>query len=420
MDLTKFDFPRLAKRIQTPFYLYDLDGAIDHLQRLRAALGPDVHVYYGMKANPNAGVLGALREHLDGLDVSSAGEIDMAAQLGYSPSAMSLAGPGKIDADLRRAVAAGLGALSVESMSEMQRAAQLARAMNKRVAITIRINPLYTPKEFAMKMGGQASQFGIGEEEAGAAIEMAKATEGLQLQGLHVFAGTQCLELPGIIENLRQTLALAARLAHEHDLHPQVINLGGGFGVAYFEGQQPLDPTPLGQSLREVLDAYRRETPRLQHCRFVFELGRYLIADYGAYVCRVLDVKVTRGKRFAVLDGGMHHCFAATGFFGQLVKKNYPVALLGRQSSEPPVPQELVGPLCTPMDSMGRAVRLPPLQPGDLVAILAAGAYCYTASPLLFLGHDTPPEAVARQGSVEVTRPRRPITTLFASTKEDP
>lgn len=407
------DAAALADRFGTPFYLYDLDAARAHLARLRAALPEQVDVYYCVKANPNREVLSAFRPHVAGLDISSAGEIDIAVACGFDPARMSFAGPGKTDSDIARSIAAGTGILSLESIASIRRTAALVPP-GARLGITLRINPLEVPSEFAMRMGGAPSQFGIPEEEAGEAIRLALAEPRLSLRGLHVYSGTQCLSVPAIEANIARTLDLCERLAQEHDLRPEIVNLGGGFGVPYFEGQTALDPADIGAAVTRAIRGAGR--PRLGSARdarqslprFVLELGRYLIGSFGAYVTRVVEVKESRGKRFTILDGGMNHCFPATGNFGQVVKKNYPVVNLSAASRGEPETQEICGPMCTPLDSMARAVRLPPAKEGDLVAFLCAGAYAFSASPLLFLSHDTPVELVRRDGDVVIGRERIP------------
>jgi diaminopimelate decarboxylase len=420
MTFETTDFAKIAHDHGTPFYLYDMDAATEHARRLRARLPPFVDIFYCLKANANKRVLEYLRPYIDGLDISSGGELEIALAAGFDPRAMSFAGPGKTENELSAAVRDGIGIVSVESPGELRRLGSIARAKNKSVDITLRINPQSIPREFAMKMGGLPSQFGISEEDADVVIEEAKQTLGIRMRGIHVFAGTQCLDAPAIVENIRQTLGIANRIAHDHNLEVSVVNLGGGFGVPYFAGQEEMDHDALAAALTRTLCEVRADNPRFKETRFILELGRYLIAPFGVYVAKVLDLKETRGKRFVVLDGGMNHCFPATGNFGQLVKKNYPVKNLSKSTRDgesrsatasieatDTIVHEIVGPLCTPIDSMARAIALPRVDVGDLVAFMSCGAYCYGASPLLFLSHPTPLELVVHEGICSVARVRR-------------
>jgi diaminopimelate decarboxylase len=356
-------------------------------------------------------VLEAWRGVVDGLDISSGGEIELSRRAGWSAQVMSFAGPGKSEEEIGRAVREGVRLLSIESATELRRAAAIAQAHDRTVDVTLRVNPLETPKEFPMKMGGLPSQFGIPEEQVDDVVTEARGLARIHLSGFHVFSGTNCLEAPAIVKNTEGTLAIAARLAEKHDLRPEVVNLGGGFGIPYFAGQPELPADEAARGLAEAVVGFARREARFAKTRFILELGRYLVGDFGVYVARVTDVKETRGKRFVILDGGMHHCFPATGNFGQLIKKNYPIANLSRPDA-PVAAQELVGPLCTPIDSMARDLKLPRVEIGDLVAFLKTGAYSFAASPLLFLSHDTPPELVRLRGVVELARERKPATAF--------
>ncbi|HSO34275.1 MAG TPA: alanine racemase [Labilithrix sp.] len=418
MKLGGTEAEALAAAHGTPYYLYDLDAALANLATLRAHLPAAVDLFYCVKANGNRKVLQAFHPHVAGLDLSSAGELDMAVAAGFDPKRASIAGPGKTHEDLERCVDGGVGIVSLESVAELARLGKVARARGKRQDVTLRINPIQTPKEFAMRMGGGASQFGVPEEEAEAALDAVLAEPGVRLVGLHIYAGTQCLEERALVENMQGSLAIVARLADEKDLSPEVVNLGGGFGIPYFTGQTAVDTAALGRAIGAKLEEWRAAHPRFAKTRFIFELGRFLIGPYGAYVSRVTEIKETRGKRFVILDGGMHHCFPATGNFGQMVKKNYPLQNLTRGGdveldSEANAPQEICGPLCTPMDSMARAVRIARAEPGDLIGFFASGAYSFAASPLLFLSHDTPIELVKLGGTVTVARERMPATRFW-------
>lgn len=399
------DFCALAATFGTPFYLYDLDGALARVRHMRDALPPRFRLFYCPKANPNAGVLRAIREAVDGLDVSSIGEVRLAEALGYAPEAMSFAGPGKTDAELREAITRRVGIISIESAGELRRLSAIARQEDRRAPVTLRINPLAPMKQFAMRMAGQASPFGIPEESAEEVLHQAIDDDAIEVLGLHVYAGTQCLDVDGIADGVRNTLSVVARLAGLTGLRPQVVNLGGGIGVPYFEGESSVDPVTVSAAIGRVI-AEAASEPALSGTRFVLELGRYLIGEFGTYVARVIDVKVTRGKQFAILDGGMNHCFAATGNFGQPIKKNFRIANLSRPTGATGA-YDVVGPLCTPLDTLGRNVAISEVEPGDLIGIMNCGAYGLSASPVLFLGHTAPAEIVHLGGRCALAASRQ-------------
>lgn len=401
----RIDYEAAARAYGTPLYLYDMDGALEHLAGLRRVMPACVDIYYAMKANPSPRLLEIYRPHVSGLDISSTGEMRVAQRVGFAASQMSFAGPGKTDDDLRAALAQELQVISVESASELERLSVVARNMGHRARITLRINPETVPNAFMMKMGGRASQFGIAEEDIARPLERVRQDDTLDLLGFHVYAGTQCLDHDAILENLGQTLAINQRLADQYDLSPELVNLGGGFGIPYFPGQRPLDHGSLWSGIAGLIEAFVAGQQRFSRARFILELGRYLIGPFGTYLARVVEVKETRGKRFVILDGGMNHCFPATGNFGQLVKKNFHVSNLSGADRDPSL-HELVGPLCTPLDSMARSLELPRAEAGDMIAFHQSGAYAFTASPLLFLGHETPAEVVKLEGQLELARRR--------------
>lgn len=407
MELSEHDFKAIGEQYGTPFYLYDIDAAAAHLKTLQDGLPENTDVLYCVKANPNPKIVAMYRDLVPGLDMSSGGEVELAMNTGWSPEVMSFAGPGKTDEELTLAISNNLGSLSVESMGELHRASAIADNLGTKARVLLRINPETIPKAFAMKMGGVASQFGIPEEHIDEAIEAAKSLSGIHLRGFHIFSGTQCLKVEAAMENIKQTLEISQRLAAKHNISVEEINLGGGVGVAYFPGEEDICPAELSSSLNALITDFRSEVPALADTHLVIELGRYLIARYGVYVTHVVDVKETRGKRFAILNGGMNHCFPATGNFGQLIKKNYPIVNLSRECDEEDlVKTEVVGPLCTPLDSMARSLPMAQAEVGDLVAFNNCGAYAYSASPLMFLSHKTPIELIYRHGEITVGRRR--------------
>ncbi len=401
------DYAALAAQHGTPFYLYDMDAALAHYAQFASKLPKSVDLYYCVKANTNPAVLKAYLSKVPGLDMSSGGEVEIATRIGFDAKRMSFAGPGKCADELELAVKKGVGIVSVESPLELERLATIAAKHGMRQGITIRINPHSAPKDFPMRMGGGPSQFGIPEEDVPRIVEFAKTLQTIDLVGFHVYSGTNCLEPRAILENVQQTLQLTVSLSRAHDVKLSIVNLGGGFGIPYFAGQVAMDNDALAKSLAGMLNEAQASIPELSQTRFILELGRFLIGAYGVYVTRVVDVKEARGKRFVIMDGGMNHCFPATGNFGQLIKKNYPVQNLSRDASAKTVPQELVGPLCTPIDSMARALEIPRAEVGDLLAFMHCGAYSFGASPLFFLSHDTPLELVYNQGAYAIGRSRK-------------
>ncbi|HNO63473.1 MAG TPA: pyridoxal-dependent decarboxylase, exosortase A system-associated [Thauera aminoaromatica] len=383
---------RLAARVgRTPFYACDRGAIARRVAELRAALPPAIELHYAMKANPMPALVGHLARLVDGIDVASAGELQVALDAGADPQHVSFAGPGKRDTELRQAVAAGI-LVNVESFREIAPLAEAAAALGVPARVAVRVNPDFELKSSGMKMGGGPKPFGVDAEQVpGLLAEISRA--GLAFEGFHLFAGSQNLKAEAIVEAQRKSFELALRLAAHAPAPVRTLNLGGGFGIPYFPGEQALDLTPIAAGLADIVAEAAQALPE---ARIVLELGRYLVGEAGVYVCRITDIKVSRGHTYLVTDGGLHHHLSASGNFGQVIRKNYPVAI-GNRMDAPPAgePASVVGPLCTPLDVIADRMPLPAAQIGDLVVVFQSGAYGASASPQAFLGHPQVVEILA-------------------------
>lgn len=381
----------LAERVgSTPFYAYDRRLISDRVAQLRAALPQDIHLHYAIKANPMPAVVQHLAGLVDGFDVASGGELKVVLDTTMSPEKISFAGPGKSERELRQAIAAGI-VINLESGRELERIAAIAGETETRPKVAVRVNPDFELKSSGMKMGGGPKQFGVDAERVPDLLAKMK-TLPIEFYGFHIFSGSQNLKAESIIEAQRNTLELARRLVAHAPGPVRLLNLGGGFGIPYFPGEQPLDLAAVGESLAALMPQARRDFPDAE---FVIELGRFFVGEAGLYVSRVIERKESRGQIFLVLDGGLHHHLAASGNFGQVIRKNYPVLVGNRVAPEGEVQlASAVGPLCTPLDVLGDRMNLGHAREGDLVAVLQSGAYGLTASPTAFLGHPAPVEVL--------------------------
>jgi diaminopimelate decarboxylase len=365
----------------TPLFAYDAGMVRQRVARFRAAFR-GIGLHYAIKANTYTPLLKEVAKLVDGLDVASDGEMHAALAAGADAAEISFAGPGKTDAELVAAIDAGV-TLNLESEGEAERAIAIARRRGRRARLAVRVNPDFEIRGSGMRMGGGAKPFGVDAERVPALVRRLIEAEA-DWRGFHIFAGSQALDAEALIEAQRATIALAASLAVEAGQAPPLVNLGGGFGIPYFGGEKPLDIEAVGAALHEALKARPKI---LADSGFAIELGRWLVGEAGVYLTRIVDRKVSHGKTFLVTDGGMHHQLAASGNFGQVVRRNYPVAI-ATCFAEPPVEEvTIVGCLCTPLDRLGDDVMLPKAEVGDLVAIFLAGAYGLSASPQAFLGH---------------------------------
>lgn len=404
-NTTSATLEELAQEFGTPFYLYDADVVNTRIRELQAALGGHAGVYYAVKANPNLELLRAVRHVADGADISSSGELEQAILAGFDGSQMSFAGPAKTNAELELAIRADVGCISVESIREIEACAQIGRQLGKRARILLRVNPLMSSKAYGLKMGGRPVQFGLDEEDlvhAEACVSVHR--EQLDFVGIHVYAGSQCFDASGVLGGTRNTLRIARELESRSGLRCRKINLGGGFGVSHTAGGRELDLHELSAEIVPLLRAFREESAF--ECEVFFELGRYLTAEAGIYVTRVVSSKSSRGKEFFSCDGGLHHHLAAAGTFGAAMRVNFELCNLSRPEEGATV-CNIAGPSCNPTDLLGVEATLPRPNVGDLIGVLRSGSYGFTASPLLFLGRPTPTELVRRGGEVIVGRRSR-------------
>lgn len=374
---------------QTPFYAYDREAMSRRVRELREALPEGISIHYAMKANPMPAVVDHMSRLVDGLDVASLGEMRVAVGSGIPPAEISFAGPGKANVELEAAIAAGV-TLNLESAGELERAVQIGERIGITPLLAVRVNPDFELKSSGMKMSGGPKPFGIDAEQVPEVLERIGRT-GAHFRGFHIFSGSQNLRPESLIEAQTATFELARRLSEAAPSAVEMLNIGGGFGIPYFPGEQRLDLGPVSDNLGAQMAGH---ADWLGDTEIVIELGRYLVAEAGVYVCEVVDRKVSRGETYLVTNGGLHHHLAASGNFGQIIRKNYPVVTAHRVAEGPREKVSVVGPLCTPLDILGDRMEIGAAEVGDLVAVLQSGAYGYTASPHLFLGHPAPVQVI--------------------------
>ncbi len=381
---------RLAQRVgRTPFYAYDRQLITERVALLRKHLPTEVHIHYAMKANPMPAVVQHLANLVDGIDVASVGELGVALDTPILSSQISFAGPGKRDSELSCAIATEI-TLNMESEQEMEHIASLGQRLGICPRVAVRVNPDFELKSSGMKMGGGPKQFGVDAERVPSMLARIGKL-GLDFEGFHIFSGSQNLNADAIQESQEKTLQLGLRLA-EHAPGPvRLLNIGGGFGVPYFPGEKSLDLISVSKNLHRLLDETKQQFTDTQ---VAIELGRYLVAEAGIYVCRVLERKISRKQVFLMTDGGLHHHLAASGNFGQVIRKNYPVIVGNKVEGNERETVSVVGPLCTPLDLLADEVEMAKADVGDLIVVFQSGAYGLTASPTAFLNHPAPVEVL--------------------------
>ncbi len=366
---------------RTPLFVYSQTRIKQRFADLRDAMPDRLKINYAIKANSFAPLLSFVSNLADGLDIASGGELEMVRATGFDLSRVSFAGPGKRDVELEAAITAGV-TLNLESEAEAGRAIAIAERLGRTPSLAVRVNPDFELKGSGMKMGGGAKPFGIDAERVPALIGKI-VDAGCNFRGLHIFTGSQALSAEAVIDMQAKVLDCADRLAREADVSLPKLNMGGGFGIPYFPGDEPLDVHAVGQALEAQFAAL---PDTLADAELFIELGRYLVGEAGVYLTRIVDRKVSYGETYLVTDGGLHHQLAASGNFGTVVRRNYPVAIASRFDVQPEEKANVVGCLCTPLDRLADKAHLPRAEVGDLIAVFCAGAYGASASPSAFLG----------------------------------
>jgi diaminopimelate decarboxylase len=395
----------IAERYGTPLFVYDR-GVVDrNLDLLRSVLPKEFEVYYSVKANPNVAILCHFVSRGCGLEIASGGEFVQALAAGCHPDRIVYAGPAKTDYELELTLSRGIGEIHVESEHEARRILAICRRRRLTSRVAVRVNPSGDSHGGAMRMGGKAAPFGVDEEKLFPLVDYLISDPCFDFAGIHLFVGTQILDSSILAKQWRQGIQLARNVALHIGRPLRTVDLGGGLGIPYFEGESELDLNQLRDALNRLIDEVRGHRAFLG-TRFLIEPGRFLVGEAGIFVLRIIDIKESRGRKFLIVDGGMNHHLAASGNLGQTIKRNYPIVLL--QKLDLPIEDtvDVVGPLCTPLDTLGRNLLLPRAQIGDFIGILQSGAYARAASPLGFLSHPSPAEVWVDDGDHFLIRDR--------------
>ena len=395
----------IAAKYGTPLFIYDRHALDRKWDLLSGAIPPEFAVYYSIKANPNRTFLQYFLTKGCGLEIASGGEFHQALSAGCPPDKIIFAGPGKTEAELEFALGQGIGEIHVESLVEARRISAISCRLGLRSRVALRVNPGDEAQGGAMRMGGKSAPFGLDEENLDSVLDSLLSDSSIEVCGVHLFIGTQILDYAILVSQYRKGIEIAKRIATRLRRPLRTVDFGGGLGIPYFSNEQQLNMEKLCDAFA-ALRADLKNEPMFAGTRFIVEPGRFLVGEAGIYVARINDIKISRGKKFLIIDGGMNHHLAASGNLGQTIKRNYPLAVINKLESSPEETVDVVGPLCTPLDVVARSVMLPTAQVGDLIGIFQSGAYARSASPLGFLSHLTPPEVWVEEGQDYLIRRR--------------
>lgn len=404
----------LAEKYGTPLFAYQPDVMDRKLAALRAALPGQFSICYSAKANPNPTVVRHFLSRGCRLEIASGGEFFLGLHAGCDPDRMLFAGPGKTPRELELVLSHGIGEMHVESLTELERIRAICSRLGTRARVAVRVNPTGEAEGGAMRMGGKATPFGIDEEALDQVLDRIFRDPTFEFRGVHLFAGTQILDAQILVKQYGHGLDVARRAAALAGKPLHTVDFGGGLGIPYFAHENELDLEALRVGLAALFTEVECDA-RFAGTQFLVEPGRFLVGEAGIYVARVNDVKVSRGKKFLILDGGMNHHLAASGNLGQTIKRNYPIAILNKLDIPAAETVDVVGPLCTPLDTLARNTSLPHAEIGDLIGVFQSGAYARTASPLGFLSHPAPPEIWVEEGRDSLIRRRGEFADVFES-----
>lgn len=388
---------KIVAKTGTPAYIYDASVMRSTYRRLAIALDGFASIHYSVKANPHPQIIRVFVEEGAGVEIASVGEYRAALAAGADPQSILFAGPGKRMRELEEVLSGGIGEIHLESFEEIER----LRTIGKPVRCSLRINPVPTVQAGAMRMGGKPTAFGFDEENLQAVLSAVAKVKNIELVGVHVYGGTQILDEAALLEQWRHAIGLASRIAAQIGRPLETIDLGGGLGIPYHAGDKSLDLDIVAAEVPALIKLMK-DDPLLSSAKAIVEPGRFLVGPSGIYVAEVNSVKLSRGTHFVITDGGMHHHLAASGNLGQVIKRSYPVVAPAKMNEEKSLPVTVAGPLCTPLDILARDILMSELTAGDYVAVLQSGAYGITASPINFLSHDRPSEAIVENGQIHV------------------
>ncbi|MCK5719629.1 MAG: diaminopimelate decarboxylase [Thiomargarita sp.] len=394
------DILTLVKQYGTPLYVYDLEIIKQQYQALKTAIPESVNIFYAIKANPNPSICQFMHSLGMGAEVASAGELYVALKTGFAGKSIIYNGPGKTDEDIEYAIQNKVHIINIESLDELHRLNTIAEQQQRLVKICVRINPILSITQAKMQTGGGSQKLGVDEEQIETIIKTAVQLDWIRLLGIHIYIGSQILDEKLLLKSIENTLFIAKRLANEFDLPMRCINFGGGLGVPYEDSEPKFNVKQFGKGLAYVIEKVAQLFD-LSKTQFILEPGRFLVSDAGIFLTKVINVKHSREKQYAIIDGGINHAFLPIR-----MNKKYATVIANKMDLPANHSITVGGPLCTSMDVFSNEVQLPEVEAGDIIGIFNSGAYGFSASLLYFLSAPMPAEVIIHNGKHFLARSR--------------
>ncbi len=397
------DFQALAKKYGTPLYIYDLDHMTRQFEKLKEAFrGRKSLLAYAVKANSNLSVISHFAKLGSGADCVSIGEVRRALLAGIPKYKILFSGVGKRDDEIKEAIESDILYINVESEAELGRVEMIAKEMSKEARISIRVNPNVDPKTHPyISTGLHENKFGVDMDTAKRMYITAKNSSNLDPVGIHFHIGSQLTELEPIKE-ASEIVADMVRSLAAIDINLKFFDVGGGLGVRYND-ETTIEPYDYAQAILGTLKGL--------DLTIVCEPGRFLTANAGYFLTKVLYEKVNGEKRFVVVDGAMNDLIRPS-----LYNAFHKVEVVGKKE-ENKTPADIVGPVCESGDFLAKEYPLPPLEHGDLLVLHSAGAYGFgMGSNYNTRGRSA--EVVIENGKDRLVRKRENFEDLIALEKK--
>lgn len=394
---------QIAREYQTPIFAYDFDKIEEYYHQFKSAFsGRKTLICYALKANSNLSVVKKLASLESGADCVSLGEIKRAILAGIPPYKIIYSGVGKQEEEIKEAIKLGILFINIESKAELFKVESIAKSLNTKARISIRVNPDIDPQTHPyISTGLKENKFGIEIQEAKGLYLHAHKSEFLEPIGIHFHIGSQLTKLQPIYESAQKIAKLVhSLLALKIDI--KFFDIGGGLGITYSD-ETTINPYDYAQSILECL--------RGLDLTIICEPGRFIIGNAGVFLVKVLYEKISQNKRFVIVDGAMNDLIRPSLYnaYHQIIPLTQPQ---GEKS-----PADIVGPICESGDYLGKNIELPPLKEGDVLAILSSGAYGFSMSS----NYNTRPrcaEVAISQGKIKLIRKRETFEDLIALEKD--
>jgi diaminopimelate decarboxylase len=414
----EFDVAVAAERFGTPLYLYSVGTILDHYGRLDDALGGLDHlICYAVKANSNRAILRLLRDAGAGFDIVSGGELFRALNAGADPGKCTFAGVGKSREEIEYALEQGVYSFNIESEAELDYINQIASAKNQRAPIALRVNPdVEAQTHQYISTGRSENKFGIGLERAAKVYERASKMPAVIIRGVQMHIGSQITEAAPFVAAIEKIARLVSELKSKYGI--EFFSIGGGLGIAYESsiasgsGDWWTSQRSHPLTIRDYVDAILPPLTRLK-LRVLLEPGRLLVGNAGILLTRVRYIKETGQKKFAIIDAGMNDLIrpALYGSYHEIVLVNTGEGDSPNRPSRDTSKMDIVGPVCESGDFFAQDREMPPLQAGDLLAVMSAGAYGFVMA-CNYNSRPLPAEAMVQGNKVTLIRKRQTLEDL--------